>query len=119
MKLVLLFFLLATALCLQAADLSGNWPGIVETIRGVDTHNLTLRQSGNSITGVVSFSNRQWDIQAAKLEGQRLTFQITLSGANPWVLFYDLKVDGDEIAGKLTAKQGEFPGGKVSFKREK
>jgi len=111
--------LLLASMALPAADLSGNWPGTLETSRGADSHNLALSQSGAAITGTVTFSNRKWDIQNAKLDGQRLTFEVTMSGANPWVLSYDLQVSGDEITGRLSAKQGPFPGGKVRFKRAK
>jgi hypothetical protein len=111
--------LLLASMALPAADLSGNWPGTLETARGADSHNLTLSQSGGAITGTITFLNRKSDIQNVKLEGQRLTFEITMSGANPWVLAYDLQISGDEITGALSAKQGPFPGGKVRFKRAK
>jgi hypothetical protein len=114
-----LLVLLFSVLALSAADLSGNWPGMLETARGVDDHNLTLRQSGNTLTGTIAFSRGKWDLQNVKLDGQKLTFDVTMSGASPWVLSYDLQVAGDEIAGKVSAKQGQFPGGKVRFKREK
>ena len=115
----ILVSLVFSALALTAADLSGHWPGMLETARGVDDHNLTLQQSGNTITGTIAFSRGKWDIQNVKLEGQKLTFEITISGATPWVLYYDLLVTGDEISGKISAKQGPFSGGKVKFKREK
>jgi len=115
----ILVLLLFSALALSAADLSGSWPGMLETAKGVDDHNLTLRQSGNTLTGTIAFSRGKWDIQNVKLDGQKLTFEIMLTGATPWVLYYDLQVTGDEITGKVSAKQGPFPGGKVKFKREK
>ena len=111
--------LLLSALVLAGADLTGHWPGMLETSRGADEHNLTLQQNGNSVTGTVAFSGKKWEIRNAKLEGRRLSFEITTSGATPWVLFYDLQVSGEEMAGSLTAKQGPFPGGKVRFRREK
>jgi len=118
MKQILLLLLLSAA-ALPAADLSGNWPGMLETARGVDDHNLTLRQSGATLTGTIAFSRGKWDIQNAKLDGQKLTFEVRLDGATPMVLYYDLQVTGDEIAGTISSKQGPFPGGEVRFKREK
>jgi hypothetical protein len=115
----ILVLLLFSVLALPAADLSGSWPGMLETSRAVDDHNLTLRQSGNTLTGTITFSRGKWDIQNVKLDGQKLTFEITLSGATSWVLYYDLRVTGEEIAGNVSSKQGQFPGGKVKFKREK
>lgn len=109
--------LLLTALVLPAADLSGDWPGTLQTAMGVDSHNLTLRQAGSAITGTVTFSNRKWEIQNARLDGQKLTFAVTLSGSNPWVLIYDLQVGADQMTGTVLAKQGPFPGGKVTFTR--
>jgi hypothetical protein len=118
MKHIVLILLLST-LAASAADLSGYWPGMLQTARGVDDHNLTLRQSGGALTGTVAFSKGKWDIQDAKLEGGKLTFHIALAGSVPMVLFYDLQVNGDEIGGTVTSKQGSFPGGKVKFKRER
>ena len=115
----ILMLLLFAVWALPAADLSGSWPGMLETARAVDDHNLTLRQSGNTLTGTIAFSRGKWDIQNVKLDGQKLSFEITLTGATPWVLYYELQVTGDEIAGKVSSKQGQFPGGKVKFKREK
>ena len=109
--------LLLAAVALPAADLTGDWPGTLQTAMGVDSHDLTLKQTGSSLTGTVTFSNRKWEIQNAKLEGQRLTFVVTLSGSNPWVLTYDLQVGTDQMSGMLLAKQGPFPGGKVTFRR--
>jgi len=115
----ILMLLLFSVLALPAADLSGNWPGMLETSRAVDDHNLTLRQNGNTLTGTITFSRGKWDIRNVKLDGQKLTFEITLTGATPWVLYYELQVTGDEIAGKILSKQGPFSEGKVKFKREK
>jgi len=115
----ILVILFLTSLALRAADLSGHWPGVLQTPRGADDHNLTLRQSGSAVTGAVTFSGKTWEIRNVNLDGQKLTFEITLSGANPLVLFYDLRVNGDEISGKLTASQGAFPGGTLKFKRER
>ncbi len=108
-----------TALGLSGADLSGNWPGMLQTGMGVDDHNLTLRQSGPTLTGTVTFSNGKWEIRNAKLEGEKLTFEVTLTGSTPWVLMYELKVAGEEMTGTVKALDGPFPGGKVKFKRTK
>ena len=104
---------------LHAADLSGNWPGVLQTGRGVDDHNLTLRLNGQALTGSVAFSNGKWDIRNVKLDGQKLTFEIALQGSSSWVLGYELNVAGDEMTGTVKALSGSFPGGKVQFKRKK
>ncbi len=110
-----LFLLLAAALVLPAADLTGNWPGTLRTDAGVDNHNLTLKQSGSAIAGTIAIGKNKWDIQEAKLEGQKLTFVVALSPT--MVLAYDLQVKGGEISGTIAAKQGRFPGGDVKFTR--
>lgn len=111
------FLLLLAAVALPAADLSGDWPGTLQTAMGVDTHNLTLKQAGSAITGTVSFSNRKWEIHNGKLEGRKLKFEVSLSGSNPMVLAYDLDVGTDQMTGTVMANQGPFPGGKVTFRR--
>lgn len=118
MKHILPILLLST-LAASAADLSGNWPGMLQTARGVDDHNLILRQSGGALAGTIAFSKGKWDIQDAKLDGGKLTFHIALAGSVPWLLYYELQVSGDEISGTVTSKQGPFSGGKVKFKRER
>ncbi len=106
-----------TAMGLCGADLSGNWPGMLQTGMGVDDHNLTLRHRGQALTGTVAFSNGKWEIRNTKLEGEKLTFEVRLDGSSPWVLVYELKVAGDEMTGTVKALDGPFPGGKVRFKR--
>jgi hypothetical protein len=118
MKRILVFLFLCS-LTLPAADLSGNWPGVLQTPRGTDDHNPTLRQSGSAIAGAVAFSGKKWEIRNVSLSGQTLTFEVPIAGATPLVLFYDLRVNGDEISGKLTARQGAFPGGTAKFRRER
>jgi hypothetical protein len=105
------------ALGLCGADLSGNWPGMLQTGMGVDDHTLTLRHSSEALTGTVAFSNGKWEIRNARLEGEKLTFEVRLGGSSPWVLIYDLKVAGDEMTGAVRALDGPFPGGKLRFKR--
>ncbi len=111
--------LLLAALSVTAADLSGRWLGTLETSRGVDAHFLTLRHKGGTIAGIVEFNNRTWEIQNAKFDGSRLTFEVKLDGQSTWVLAYDLKLDGGELAGRLVSKQAPVAGGRLNFVREK
>jgi hypothetical protein len=109
--------LLFLAVCaVWAADLSGRWPGTLETAMGRDGHDLTLAQNGTALTGTVAFSGGKWDIRNTSLEGEKLRFEVKLDGM---VLAYDLRVSGDEMSGTVTAREGGFPGGKVGFKRSK
>ncbi len=118
MKRAFLILCLA-ALGLSAADLSGKWLGTLETSRGVEPHFLTLQQKGTAITGTVAFGQGRWEIRDAKFDGRRLTFQVMLGGQSNWVLAYDLSLVDGELAGRVKAKQGDFPGGRLNFTRER
>lgn len=110
----LLFVLFSVVLTVAAADLSGKWPGTLETDRGTDAHSLALQQKGEVVTGTVDFSGGKFEIRKAKLTGTKLGFEITVGS---WVLRYDLQVNGNEITGTVKADSGPFPGGTVRFQR--
>jgi hypothetical protein len=119
-----LFVLLSTVLSLSAADFSGKWAGELRKIKSeadrpdVDTHYLVLEQKGTTVTGTAGAQREaQFDIQNAKLNGSRLTFEITLEGPGITVA-YDLQLSGDTITGSIVSKRGPVLEGKLRFKRE-
>ena len=123
MRRVLFVFLLAV-LSLSAADFSGKWAGELRKIKSearrpdVDTHYLVLEQRGTTVTGTAGAQREaQFDIQNVKLNGSRLTFEITLEGPGITVA-YDLQLSGDTITGSIVSKRGPVLEGKLRVKRE-
>jgi hypothetical protein len=119
-----LFVLFLAVLSLSAADFSGKWKGELRKIKSeadrpdVDTHFLVLNQKGATVTGTAgAMREAQFDIQNVKLNGSRLTFEITLEGPGITVA-YDLQLSGDTITGTIVSKRGPVLEGKLSFKRE-
>lgn len=118
------FVLLLTVLSLSAADFSGRWAGELRATKSEadrpnpDTHFLVLEQNGTAVTGTAgAMRDAQFDIQNVKLNGSRLTFEITLAGPGITVA-YDLQLSGDTITGTIVSKRGPVLEGKLRFKRE-
>lgn len=119
-----LFVFLLTVLSLSAAGFSGKWAGELRKIKSeadrpdVDAHYLVLEQKGATVTGTAGAQREaQFDIQNVKLNGSRLTFEITLEGPGITVA-YDLQLSGDTITGSIVSKRGPVLEGKLRFKRE-
>jgi hypothetical protein len=120
----LLLILLAAAVTLTAADLSGRWTGTLEKVKGnpggpqSDAHYLVLRQNGDRITGTAGpKADAQWEIRNGRVDGSRLTFEIAMAGGK-MVLGYDLQVGPDGLAGKVEPKTGQPIAWKLQVKRE-
>ncbi len=118
------FLLLLAVLSLSAADFSGKWAGELRATKSEaqrpnpDTHYLVLEQQGTTVTGTAGAQREaQFDIQNVKLNGSRLTFEITLEGPGITVA-YDLQLSGDTITGSIVSKRGPVLEGKLRFKRE-
>ncbi len=119
-----LFVLLLSVVGLSAADFSGKWAGELRATKSEaerpnpDTHYLVLEQNGPTVTGTAGpMRDAQFDIQNAKLDGSRLTFEITLEGPGITVA-YDLRLSGDTITGTIVSKRGPVLEGTLRFQRE-
>ena len=122
-KLCLLGCFAAT---LMAADVSGKWTGnvAVEDPGGGDTINTQVRaellQKADAITGSIG---RQEDQEAepirnAKLNGNRLTFEVSSAEADGLIKFV-LTLDGDRLDGEMSGTvDGAAIAGKVHLSRQ-
>jgi hypothetical protein len=105
-----------------AEDLTGKWTGTWESIgnpRGTFTeaHQMTLKQDGAAITGTTGpRPDFQWEIQNAKLEGNKLTFN---SATGQMQLVFALEVEGDSMNGTVTVTNRPGISWKMAVKREK
>jgi len=109
----------------RAADLSGMWAGTMEAVdrpegRLTDKHYFDVKQSGDVISGTLGPKREgPWTVQGLKLNGGKLVFEVVTSKApNALVLIYDLQVSGDEMSGRIEAKDRGIKW-KLTLKKEK
>jgi hypothetical protein len=96
----------ALALAAMAADVSGKWSGTF-TPEGQDAGNayLVLKQSGTTLTGTAGpDENQQWPISSGKIEGNKLSGQVTSPDGATYK--FTLTLDGEHIKGPVEANAG-------------
>ena len=119
-----ILIILLTAAIVPAAELSGEWVGTMEKVKGgpagppVEEYHLMLTHAGDAITGVVGPKGANWEIQNAKLAGQKLSFETSVGGGR-FLIAFDLDVSGDEITGTMQSRKGPEIAGKLHFKRQR
>jgi len=86
----------------------------------VDTQvRAELRQKADTITGVIGRQEDQTgeSVQNARLDGKRLTFEVSSTEANGSIKFA-LTLDGDHLEGEMSGTMDGTPiAGKVHLKR--
>ena len=121
-----LWLLPCLAAALMAADVSGKWTGNVEVDdpTGGSTINTQvraeLRQKADAITGTIGRQEDQEaeSIQNAKLDGKRLTFEVSSAETTGLVKFV-LTLDGDRLDGEMSGPMdGTAITGKVHLSRQ-
>jgi hypothetical protein len=113
-----LFLLLGLAAASAASDVSGRWTGTAEVkmpdgeVRTYPLH-LEITRSGERITGTIGREpDEKLPLEKAKLEGNRLSFEVVPPDAGAPVAF-ELEVAEGRLEGKL---KGETDGGPLSGK---
>jgi hypothetical protein len=121
-----IWLLACFAATLAAADVSGKWTGniVVEDPSGgeaIDTQvHADLRQKADVVTGAIG---RQGDqavesVRNARLEGNRLTFEVSSPEANGLIKFA-LTLEGDRLEGEMSGSlDGAAFTGKVHLSRD-
>jgi hypothetical protein len=102
----------------SAADVSGTWVGVFSF--GDNQFNLTyiFKQDGAKLTGVVNGPNGDLPLNDGKIDGDKLSFSVTVEvNGNPAKFTSEGVLKGDEIV--LTTKGGNFGSGDVTLKRSK
>lgn len=116
------------AASLIAADVSGKWTGNVEVDDPSSSGSTItaqvhaeLRQDGNTISGTIGRQEDQETetIQNAKLDGARLTFEVS-SPETSGLMKFVLTLDGDKLDGQMNGSMDGNPiNGKVHLMRQK
>lgn len=119
----ILSFLLAGALLVTAADVSGTWTGSAELKLADDTLmtyplKLELTQKGEEVSGTIGRGEgERIAIQKGKFEGSRFSFEVKPPDADSTVKF-DLELDGNRLDGSLKGVVDGGPlAGKVALSR--
>jgi len=120
-----LWLLPCLAATLMAADVSGKWTGTVNVEDPTGGPNIEVRvradllQKVDAITGAIGRQEDQQGetIRSAKLDGKRLTFEVSSTEANGLVKFA-LTLDGDKLDGEMSGSMdGTAIAGKVHLQR--
>ena len=120
-----LWLLPCLAATLMAADVSGKWTGTVNVEDPTGGPNIEVRvradllQKVDAITGAIGRQEDQQGetIRSAKLDGKRLTFEVSSTEANGLVKFV-LTLDGDRLDGEMSGSMdGTAIAGKVHLSR--
>jgi len=112
-----------SAFVVRAAELTGKWSGSFDITNSegetkADTAYMDLKETGGAVTGTAGpNAEKQWSLQKGKLEGQKLTFEVTMEDGG--VLAFELTFDGASIQGSCTGtgNGGEKLSAKVNLKR--
>jgi len=125
---VFVFFLLAAALVLSAADgnVSGKWSGAFSLTRPDGTNDdgtayAVLKQEGGQVTGTAGpDEGHQWTIEKGTITGNKVTFE--LKSAQDGTFFKcNLVLEGDHLTGPISAvtPNGQTMAAKVDLARVK
>lgn len=108
------------AIAAFAADATGKWSGTF-TPEGQDGQPayVILKQSGSALTGSGGpDESQQWPINNGKVEGNRVTGDVTAPDGTIYKL--DVVMDGDKLTGGITAvRDGQTMKAKIELNRVK
>ena len=110
--------LLAAVTALKATEVSGRWTGTLSPANGQqEAFLLVLQQNGTKLTGTAGANDSdRHPLEEGAIENDRVTFQVAIPNSR---LMFDLRVNGDEMNGIMSAKSGErvLDTARVSIKR--
>jgi hypothetical protein len=116
---LLMFWVLLSAVTASGADVSGRWAGtMVASNGGPERFLLILEQNGTKVVGTAGASDADRHVvEKGAVEGDRLTFQVQTPEGT---LAFDLTIKGDQITGTMAFKKGDqvLTTAQVSVKRQ-
>jgi hypothetical protein len=88
----------------------GNWNITMSTPMGERRAELSLKSSGNTLTGTQSADGNKGDIFDGTVNGDDVAWKISITNPMPLTLAFTGKVTGDSIAGEMgIGPMGSFP----------
>ncbi|MGK6354753.1 hypothetical protein ACMGDH_05950 [Sphingomonas sp. DT-207] len=92
------------------ANVDGSWNTVTKSPMGDQQAVLTVQSAGDSFTGSFSGGLGTTDIKDGKVSGDTLSWTLDISVPMPMTLTCEATVDGDSLAGTVTAGVfGSFP----------
>jgi hypothetical protein len=111
--------LLANAIILSGADVTGTWKGTF-TPENVDPGPalVILKQAGDTVTGTAGPNeSERHDITNGKVTGNRITFEVPQGERT---MSFVLTLEGDTLTGEATRERdGQQQTAKLNLRREK
>ncbi len=106
---------------LWAADVTGKWTGQMAGPNGEGfALTFNFKQDGTNLSGTVQGPQGDAiEISNGKVEGDKISFIVTIEANGGMKIMHDGTINGDEIKLNTKAEGGEFPGGAMTLKREK
>jgi hypothetical protein len=80
----------------------GNWNLVVETPMGERRATLSLKADGGTLTGSQMADGNTAEIFDGILNGNQLSWKVSISDPMPLTLEFNGTVDGDEVTGSVT-----------------
>lgn len=114
-----LLVLLASAMILPAADVTGTWKGtFAPENRDAGPALVILKQTGDTVTGTAGpDESERNEIANGKVTGNKVTFDLPREGGT---MKFTLSLDGDTMTGEATRERdGQQQTAKLNLKREK
>ena len=84
----------------MAAD--GNWNLVVSTPMGERRATLSLKADGGTLTGSQMADGNTAEIFDGTVNGNQLSWKVSISDPMPLTLEFNGTVDGDEVTGSVT-----------------
>jgi hypothetical protein len=92
----------------MAAD--GTWKIAIETPMGTRNTTLVFKTEGGALKGTQSEGSNSTEIADGKVDGDKLSWKVSISNPMPMDLDFSAQVSGDKITGQAaTAMFGSFP----------
>jgi hypothetical protein len=88
----------------------GNWNLTMSTPMGERKATLSVKSSGNTLTGTQGAEGNSADIFDATVNGDDLAWKVSITNPMPLTLNFTGKVSGDSISGEMgIGPMGSFP----------
>jgi hypothetical protein len=92
----------------MAAD--GTWKIAIETPMGTRHSTLVLKSDGGALKGTQSEGSEATEIAEGSVNGNQISWKVSISNPMPMDLDFSAEVEGDKISGNAaTAMFGSFP----------
>ena len=97
------------------SSVDGTWNATISSPMGAQEAVFTFAADGSSLTGTATQLGATTDLSDGSVDGDQVSFGLSVTVPMPLELQFSLTVDGDSLSG--TAQAGPFPPMPVSGER--